>query len=95
MNGNILKMSWRNIWRNKRRTFLTVLAVAVGVMVIIFGKSYITGIINSTSETMIKTQSGHIRIAHSEYLRLERIMPKEFFIESLSDIKEKILHRVN
>ena len=90
MNGNILKMSWRNIWRNKRRTFLTVLAVAVGVMVIIFGQSYITGIINSTTETMIKTQNGHVRIAHSEYLRLERIMPKEFLIESLLQIKEKI-----
>jgi putative ABC transport system permease protein len=90
MSRNILKMSWRNIWRNKRRTFLTILAIAVGVMVIIFGKSYITGVLNSSSETIIKTQSGHIRIAHSEYLRLERIMPKEFYIDKLKQIKHQI-----
>lgn len=90
MSRNILKMSWRNIWRNKRRTFLTILAIAVGVMVIIFGKSYITGILNSSSETIIKTQSGHIRIAHSEYLRLERIMPKEFYIDRLTQLKRDI-----
>ena len=87
MFGNIFKLSWRNIWRNKRRTFLTLVAIAVGVMMLIFAKSYIGGIINSAGDSIIKTQTGHIRVVHKEFLRLERIMPKEYLVTGLSRLK--------
>ncbi|MCP5048378.1 MAG: ABC transporter permease [bacterium] len=87
MAGNIFKFAWRNIWRNKRRTFLTLLALAFGVMSIVFAKSYMAGIINSSSETIVKTQIGHIRIAHKEYLRLERILPKEHMVPGVNRLK--------
>ncbi len=87
---NILKLSWRNIWRNKRRTFFTLLAIAVGVMSIIFAKSYITGILNYSVDIMIKSQSGHVRIAHSEYLRLERIFPKEHMVPGMNRLQDRI-----
>jgi ABC-type lipoprotein release transport system permease subunit len=87
MFGNIFKFGWRNLKRNKRRTFLTLVAIAVGVMSLIFAKSYIKGIVNNASETTIKTMSGHVRIAHEEYLRLERIFPKEYLVTGLSGLK--------
>lgn len=87
---NILRLSWRNIWRNKRRTFFTLLAIAVGVMSVIFAKSYITGILNYSVDIMIKSRSGHVRIAHSEYLRLERIMPKEYMVTGINRLQEQI-----
>jgi ABC-type lipoprotein release transport system permease subunit len=87
---NILKLSWRNIWRNKRRTFFTLLAIAVGVISIIFAKSYITGILNYSVDIMIKSQSGHVRIAHSEYLRFERIFPKEYLVPGMNRLQKEI-----
>lgn len=77
---NIFKFAWRNTWRNKRRTFFTLLAVAVGVMAIIFARSYITGALNNSVDMMIKTEVGHIMIAHKEYLRLERTLPREYMV---------------
>jgi putative ABC transport system permease protein len=90
MFGNIFKFGWRNLTRNKRRTFLTLLAIAVGVMSVIFAKSYIQGIINNATETAIKTQAGHVRIAHKEYLRLERIMPKEYLVTGLDQLENTV-----
>lgn len=90
MFGNIFKFGWRNLTRNKRRTFFTLLAIAVGVMSVIFAKSYIQGIINNATETAIKTQAGHVRIAHKEYLRLERIMPKEYLVTGLDQLESTV-----
>ena len=89
---NIFKLAWRNIWRNKRRTILTLVALAVGVLSVVFAKSYLKGILNSSSESLIKTAIGHVRIVHSEYLRLERIMPKDYLVpdgDALTDSLKK------
>lgn len=87
---NLLKFSWRNIWRNKRRTFLTLLAIAVGVFSLVFAKSYITGILNTSIELVIKTEAGHVNIAHEEYLRLKRILPKEHMVGDLKRLQDEI-----
>lgn len=90
MSGNILKIAWRNVWRNRRRSLLTLMALAIGVMSVIFAESYIVGLTNSMVEGIVKTQTGHIRIAHKEYLRLERIMPKEYLLDNTSQIKDHL-----
>jgi putative ABC transport system permease protein len=86
MIGNIFKFAWRNIWRNKRRTLITVTAITFGVIVIVFAKAYINGVMNSATESMVKTELGHIKIAHREYIRLERIMPKEHLVDGIPSL---------
>ena len=87
---NIFKFGWRNLTRNKRRTFFTILAIAVGVMSLVFARSYIKGIINTANDAMIKTEIGHVKIAHKEYLRLDRIMPKEYLVRDLSALRTEV-----
>lgn len=88
---NIVKLAWRNIWRNRRRTFFTLLALTVGVMCLVLAKSFLAGIIQNASEAVVKTQSGHIRMVRQEYLRLERIMPKEQLVTGISAIQKALL----
>lgn len=90
MTMNLFKLAWRNIWRNKRRTFLTLTAIVVGVFAIIFAKSYISGILSGASNTIVRTQIGHLRIAHGEYLRLERVLPKEYLINGTARLEQQI-----
>jgi putative ABC transport system permease protein len=90
MIGNIIKFAWRNIWRNKKRTYFTLFAVALGVMAVICLTSYVRGIVNSAGEEMIKSQIGHVRIAHKEFLRLERILPREYRVMDPGALKKEI-----
>jgi len=83
---NIFKFAWRNIWRNKRRTALTLLALVIGISCVVFARSYVAGLMNTVTESLVKMQTGHVRIAHKEYLRMERILPKEFMVEGSEKI---------
>jgi len=87
MTTNIFGFAWKNIWRNKRRTLFTLVAIAFGIMSVVFAKSYIAGVMTSSTEAIIKTQIGHIKIANEEFLRLERIMPKEHMVTELDRLK--------
>ncbi len=85
-----IKLAWRNIWRNWRRTILTSLAVAFGMISIIFTYSYIKGVSESIYRTLIETELGHVKIVSSEFLRLERVMPREQLVYNAQSIEDGI-----
>lgn len=87
---NILKFAWKNIWRNRRRTLLTLTAIVVGVTAVVFARSYIKGITDNINESFVRMTSGHVRVAHSEYLRLVRIMPKDYMVPGLDQLGTEI-----
>ncbi len=87
---NILKLGWKNISRNKKRTIFTIIAITVGITMLIFASSYIEGIMNSITEITKRMRTGDVKIATSEYLRLERIMPKAEMVLNSEELSERI-----
>lgn len=85
-----IKLAWRNIWRNWRRTILTSLAVAFGMISIIFTYSYIAGVTESIYRSLIETELGHVKIASREFLRLERVMPRDQLVYNAQNIEAGI-----
>ncbi|MEA3506270.1 MAG: FtsX-like permease family protein [Elusimicrobiota bacterium] len=78
-----IKLAYKNLSRHKLRTVVSISAVVVGVMVVVFARGYIDGITGSITESYIHYETGHARIINSEYRKRERtlslIYPAEGF----------------
>jgi ABC-type lipoprotein release transport system permease subunit len=63
----ILRLAWRSLWRNKRRTVITVCSIALGLTFAIFFIALAEGAYEQMIEQMVRIQSGHITLEHPEY----------------------------
>jgi putative ABC transport system permease protein len=63
----IIKLAWRNVWRNKRRTILTLLTIVVGAAMIIFSNAFAKGGHDQMIEDAVAANIGHIQIHEKGY----------------------------
>ncbi|UCH40274.1 MAG: ABC transporter permease [Gammaproteobacteria bacterium] len=64
----ILTLSWRNLWRNHRRTGIMLGAISVGVWAMIFMTALMRGMVDDMLNQGISNLPGHIQIQHPEFL---------------------------
>ena len=63
----LYKMAWRDLGRNRRRTFFSILALAVGVGLLLFMASFIAGEYRGALLTAIKLDTGHLQVRAASY----------------------------
>lgn len=63
----ITKLIWRNLWRNKRRTVITVSSIGFAVMFSILMKSLQDGIFDNLIKNIVSYYSGHVQIHQKGY----------------------------
>jgi ABC-type lipoprotein release transport system permease subunit len=63
----LYKMAWRDLGRNRRRTFFSMLALAFGVALLLFMASFIAGEMRGARQTSIKLQTGHLQVRAATY----------------------------
>ena len=63
----MIKLAWRNIWRNSRRTGITVASVFSAVLFSILTISLSDGSWNKLMDNLLRTQVGHIEIHRQGY----------------------------
>lgn len=56
------KMAWRNVWRNPRRTILTIAAISFASMLLVFMLSFQFGSYDTMINTSVRIQTGHLQI---------------------------------
>jgi len=66
--STLLTLSWRNLWRNHRRTYIMLGAIAVGVWAMIFMTALMRGMVDDMLNQGIRNLPGHIQIQHPEFL---------------------------
>lgn len=64
----ILRLAWRNLWRNHRRSLIMLSAIALGVWGMIWMTALMRGMVDQMIDNSIKTLSGHIQIHAPAYL---------------------------
>lgn len=62
-----LKMAWRNIWRNSRRSILTILAIAFASLLLVFMLSWQFGSYDTMINSAVKIHTGHVQVQAKGY----------------------------
>ena len=71
-------IAWRNLWRNRRRTFFTAGSIAFACVLLMFSRSMQLGSYKGMIDAATGMLSGHIQVQHQEYLddpKLEYVVP--------------------
>lgn len=63
----LIKIAWRNVWRNKTRSLVITAAVAIGVWAAIFLSSFYTGMMEQRIRSAIETEISHLQLHHPEF----------------------------
>jgi len=86
----LLQLAWRNIWRNKRRTLITISAIAFSVFLSAFMISLNKGIFDSMLNGAIEQYFGYAQIHGADYWEDKVIDNSIEFNEILQAIPEKV-----
>lgn len=74
----LIKLAWRNLWRNKIRTSIMMGAMVFGLMGVVAMIGFMNGLVDSMIKNAIAWQTSHLQIHQSEYLinpELKDIIP--------------------
>jgi putative ABC transport system permease protein len=58
----ILRLAWRNIWRNRRRSVIVMVAIAIGLTSLALTDSIYNGVIVQMFRDQVGTHVGHLQI---------------------------------
>jgi len=88
--GTLIKLAYRNIWRNMRRTLFCITAVGIAVFFIVIYSSMIEGMIKSLNDTVQVYELGHVRVVSSHYDAESEYMPVQYPVSDGKSWKELV-----
>jgi len=86
----ILKMAFRDLGRNRRRSFFSALAVAIGLALLMLMSSVIQGEMGSAIESAIRLQSGHIQVRTASYDETKSSLKWEDLVENPEQLASQL-----
>ncbi len=65
---NYFLLAWKNVWRNRRRTIITLAAIAFSIMLVQALHNLSYGVYAGMVDSGVRAGSGHLAIYHNNYL---------------------------
>ena len=63
----LVRLAWRNLWRNHRRTVIMLAAIILGTWAMIFMTALMRGMVTDVVREGINALPGHVQVHHPEY----------------------------
>jgi ABC-type lipoprotein release transport system permease subunit len=73
--GMLVKIAYRNIWRNKRRTIFCLSAVGIVVLFMVVYTAFDDGEARNVYDTVQVYEVGHVRVVSAQYEAENEYMP--------------------
>lgn len=86
----LLKFAYRNVKRNRRRSFLTGLSVFLGAIIVGVAQGYVNGIVELYADGFTKYQTGHVRVVTEQFVKREKFMPVNEILYDHESLKKQI-----
>ncbi|MCX7820779.1 MAG: hypothetical protein N2258_03795, partial [Brevinematales bacterium] len=86
----LFKFALRNVFRNRKRSILTILAILVASIVVAVAMGWIDGMLNMMIDNYKKYQTGDLRITKVEFIKRERFLPVDELVENQENIFNNI-----
>jgi len=83
----IRSISWKNIWRNKNRSFVVVIAVTLGIISGILLLGIMKGWVEQRIHDAIYNEVSHVQIHSKEYLKNEEA---DFVVKNKDEVIKAI-----
>ncbi|KAA9035903.1 ABC transporter permease [Ginsengibacter hankyongi] len=88
----LAKMAWKNIWRNRNRTIITMAAIFFAVILSVIASSLQAGIFDNLVKNVVSFYTGYMQV-HKQGYWDEQILDNSF--ESSAETEKKILQNKN
>jgi putative ABC transport system permease protein len=89
----MLKLAFRNIFRQKMRTALTLAAISFGVAGLILSGGFVEDIFVQLREATIHSRLGHLQVARAGYGTFGRRSPFQYAIADVEPLMQKLRRR--
>ena len=83
----ILSISWKNIWRNKTRSLVILIAITLGLLAGVFSVGVMMGMVEQRVESAIHNEVSHVQIHHPKFLENDEM---EYTINKPEEIKNAL-----
>jgi ABC-type lipoprotein release transport system permease subunit len=86
----LLKMAFRNLGRNRRRSFFSALAVGLALAMLLLLASFLNGEIGGAIDSAIRLQSGHLQVRAQTYDESKTSLKWQDLIENPDQVAAQI-----
>ena len=83
-------VAWRNVFRNKRRSLLNIIALTLATGLMVLGLGWVQGYHTYIYKAMQNFESGEVQLIPKGYLKESRRMPLDLNLEDYKELKQHI-----
>lgn len=86
----IFKFAFRNVLRNRKRSFLTVLTIFLAAILVGMAQGWVNGLLDVYISNFTKYLTGHVRITTDEFTKREKFMPVDELVPGSENIIKQV-----
>jgi ABC-type lipoprotein release transport system permease subunit len=86
----LLKMAFRDLGRNRRRSFFSSLALGLGLALLLTMAAFINGEMNGAMDSTIRLQSGHLQVRAESYDEVKTSLKWQDLVENPEQVVAQI-----
>jgi len=86
----MIKFLLNGLLRDKSRSLLPIIVVALGVIITVFLQAYMGGIFSDSIETTAKFSTGHVKVMTEAYKENQSQMPNDYAIMGINNVIKKL-----